>query len=465
MLFTVGEVVRVLGARLLPGSAGRGVEEREISAVASDSRAVSPGSLFVALPGARTDGHLYLDQAFARGAAAALVAREPPVPLPGPCLLVPDTRLGVGQLARYHRLKFSPTVVGITGSVGKTSTKDLTAAVLSVRYRVLKNEGNLNTEVGVPLTLFRLEASHQVAVIEMAMRGRGQIAYLADLARPHLGVITNVGESHLELLGSLEELARAKGELLASLPADGVAVLNGDDARARTLGRDFPGRVILFGLGEDCQVRGSRLRSRPEGGTSFRLNLGGEEIPVTLPVPGRHQVANALAAAAVAWALGLLPEEIRHGLESSALSGMRMEVARWGGVVVVNDAYNASPASTSAALEALAEMPGRRRLAVLGDMRELGERTVPGHREVGALAARLGVDLLVAVGEWSCHLARGAREEGLLPGKIFCCRSAEEAAPLVAGLTREGDVVLVKGSRAVGLEKVVAALRERLERS
>ncbi|MDI7248826.1 MAG: UDP-N-acetylmuramoyl-tripeptide--D-alanyl-D-alanine ligase [Bacillota bacterium] len=460
MLFTVGEACRIVDARLIPAPAGGG-EEAEIRTVTHDSRRVGPGALFVAIPGATTDGHLFVDEAFSRGAAAALVAREPPGPPGGPCLLVPDTVAALGKLALSHRLRFSPVVIGITGSLGKTSTKDMAASVLGRRFRVLKNEGNLNTEVGVPLTLFGLDATHQVALIEMAMRGRGQIAYLAHLARPGMGVITNVSESHLELLGSVEEVARAKGELLEALPADGTAILNGDDARVRAMGERFPGRVVYFGLGEGCQVRAEGVQSLGERGTRFLLHLGEERGEVTLPIPGRHQVPNALAAAAVAWVMGLPLAEVVAGLQDPALSGMRMEVLHLGGFTLLNDAYNASPTSTSAALETLAGIAGRRRLAVLGDMLELGPRTVPGHQEVGRLAARLGLDHLVTVGPLSRHLAAAAREEGMPGERVTCVDSAREAIPVLTGLLQEGDVVLVKGSRGMRLEQVVAALRER----
>ncbi|MDI6893125.1 MAG: UDP-N-acetylmuramoyl-tripeptide--D-alanyl-D-alanine ligase [Bacillota bacterium] len=456
LLFTVAEACHILDARLLfPG------ENAEILAVTHDSRRAGPGFLFVAIPGATTDGHLFLEDVFARGAVAALISREPPRHPGGPCLLVPDTTLALGRLGLAHRLRFAPLVVGITGSLGKTSTKDMAASVLGTRYRVLRNEGNLNTEVGVPLTLLQLDSTHEVALIEMAMRGRGQITYLAGLARPRMGVVTNVSESHLELLGSVEEVARAKAELVAALPPDGTAVLNGDDPRVRAMAEECPGRVVYFGLGEECQVRATGVQSLADRGSRFLLHLDGERAEVLLPVPGRHQVPNALAAAALGWVLDLPAADIVRGLQDPALSGMRMEVLRLGGLTVLNDAYNASPTSTSAALETLVEMPGSRHLAVLGDMLELGSRTVPGHREVGRLVARLGLDHLVTVGPHSRELARAAREEGMPAPRIARVDAAPEAARLVSDLVKEGDVVLVKGSRGMKLEQVVAALRQR----
>ena len=480
MLFTVEEACRVLNARLLfadavsPGTPARGGATgavphpesgaRPILGVTHDSRRVQSGFLFVAIPGATTDGHLFLEDAFARGAAAALVSREPECPPGGPCLLVPDTVLALGRLGLWHRLRFPDlVVVGITGSLGKTSTKDMAASVLGTRYCVLKNEGNLNTEVGVPLTLLQLQPTHEVALIEMAMRGRGQIGYLAQLARPRMGVVTNVSESHLELLGSVDEVARAKAELVAALPPDGTAILNGDDHRVRAMGEGFSGRVVYFGTGGGCQVRATAVQSLADRGTRFTLHLEGETAQVSLPVPGRHQVSNALAAAALGWALGLSAADIARGLEEPSLSGMRMEVLRLGELTVLNDAYNASPASTSAALETLMEMPGARQLAVLGDMLELGPRTVPGHREVGRLVARLGLDHLVTVGVHSRELARAARDEGMPAHRITEVDAAPGAARLVRDLVRPGDVVLVKGSRGMKLEQVVAALRQRGE--
>lgn len=430
---------------------------RLLAGVGCDSRAVQPGDLFVAIPGRRVDGHDFVGQAVARGAAAAMVSRLP-VGLAPALILVEDTVAALGRLAAGWRRRLDPTVVAVTGSVGKTTTKDLTAAVLGRRFPVLRSEGNLNTEVGVPLTLLRLEERHRVAVLEMAMRGEGQIAYLAALARPRVGVLTVVGEAHIELLGSREAIARAKGELLEALPPGGLAVLNADDPWQRRLAARTRARVVWYGLGPGAGVRAADLEERGVAGVSFTL-LAGDEPPVRvrLPWPGRHHVADALAAAAVGVSLGVPAAEAAAALEGARLSGMRWEVTRAGGITVVDDSYNASPASMLAALEALSRAGGRR-VAVLGDMLELGSSAEEGHRRVGRAAAA-ACDLLVAVGDLAAVLAEEAVAAGLPRDRVHRCPTAAEAAELVQTLVEPGDVVLCKGSRAMELDRVAAALR------
>ncbi len=455
-LFTAAEAAAASGGRLVRGTGGE-----EIARVVVDSRAAGPGDLFVAVPGERVDGHAFVGEALARGAVAALVSRLPEAagPPPGALILVDDTVAALGRLAAYHRERFAVEVVGVTGSVGKTTTKELAAAVLGQRYRVLRSPGNYNTEIGLPLALLDLRPGHQVAVLEMGMRGPGQIRYLARLARPRAGILTLIAETHAELLGSVEAVARAKRELVEELPPGGVAVLNADDPRQRPMAAATRARVIWYGLGGGADVTAADLVPRGSG-VRFTLRaprLAAGEAPVDLPLPGRHHVADALAAAAVGLAFGLGLEEIARGLASASLPEMRSRIVEAGSLKLIDDTYNASPASVKAALETLAQVAPGRRVAVLGDMLELGDYSLEGHREVGRAAAQ--VDLLVTVGTRARHARDAAVEAGLPPERALHCADRDEALERLKGLLRPGDTVLVKGSRAMRMEEIVSGLQ------
>jgi UDP-N-acetylmuramoyl-tripeptide--D-alanyl-D-alanine ligase len=417
--------------------------------------------LFIPLVGERFDGHRFLAGALAAGAAGALVAVPAGQPVAarlaevglaqaGAFLVaVPDTLAALQRLAAYYRRRFTLPVVGVTGSVGKTSTKDLIAAVLRTRWRTVATRGNYNNEIGLPLTVFTLEAGTQAACFELGMRGFGQIRELAAIVQPTVGVVTNVGETHLELLGSRENIARAKAELVEALPVDGVAVLNADDPRVAAMAARTRARVVRYGLlppGELPEARG------------FTAVTGGQRFSVDLAVPGVHNVANALAAAAVGLALGLDPAAVAQGLAQARLTEMRLQPERGlGGYLVINDAYNASPASVRAALATLLESrTGGEAVAVLGDMLELGEGSAEAHRQVGAHAAALGVDRLLGVGPLSEHTVAGARAAGLR--RAESCRTTAEAALVLAETLRPEDVVLVKGSRGMHMEEIVRQL-------
>jgi len=475
-IFSVAEAARVVGGQLAGAD-----PDAPITGVSVDSRRVSPGDLFVAIRGQRHDGHDFLEDAAQAGAVAALVSKMPDGS-PGLALIrVPDSVAAMGTLAAHHRRRFEVTVVGITGSVGKTSVKELTAAVLGERLRVLSTPGNMNTEIGVPLTLFGLNATHEVAVLEMGMRGEGQIAYLAGLAQPRVGVITGVGESHLELLGSLEAVARAKGELLRALPEDGVAVVNADNPWSRRLGEAHPGPVVTYGRAAGATVTVTDYVSRGEAGTSWKLVVrpqgwpgrplgqartwppGPAEQEVRLPLAGRHQADNALAAAAIGLLFGLDLAAVARGLAGAAPAGMRLELRRAGGLLVLDDTYNSSPASALAALETLQELAGAgRALAVLGDMLELGDYTREGHLRVGQACA--GLAALITVGRAARDIAEGARRAGLPAERLRCCDDTGEALGAVLDMVREGDIVLFKASRGMRLECLVSAVLEALER-
>ncbi len=425
------------------------------SRVVIDSRQAQGGDLFFALRGQHHDGHDFLAEAVGRGAAGVVIARPPPaMPQRVAVFQVSDTLMALQRLAAHWRTRHRARVVGVTGSVGKTTTKELIAAVLGQRHPTLKSEGNLNTEIGVPLALLELKGQHHWAVMEMAMHARGDIALLCGIAKPDIGVITNIGPVHLERLGSLEAIVAAKAELVEALPPDGLAVLNGYDPRTSELARRTRAPVLLYGSSAQCQVRASDIASHGLQGISFRLNWGESSLPVRASLPGRHHVYPALAAAAVALAEGFAPIEVADAL-AQAQPSLRLRVlAGPRGSTILDDSYNASPASVLAALDLLSEMPGQR-LALLGDMLELGSAEEESHRQVGKRAAQV-CHALFLTGERAPLIAEGAQAAGLTSVTRF--PSKEEAA--AALLTRLGpnDYLLVKASRALALETVVSAL-------
>ena len=455
--FTADDLVRLTGGRLLVRS------DRPIRGASVDSRLVVAGEVFVALPGERTDGHAFLTEAIARGAAALIVTR----PAPDPTTLgdvtvirVADPIAALGALAAGWRRRFAPLVVGVTGSIAKTSTKEAVAAVLSTRFRTLRNEGNQNNEIGLPLTLMQLGPEHQAAVLEMGMYVGGDIADLARMARPSIGVVTAVQPVHLSRIGSLDAIEAAKGELLEALPPDGTAILNADDPIVRGMGRRSTARSVSYGFADDADVHAEAVTSAGSEGMRFTLRAEGMRRLVTIPTLGRLSVHNALAAAAVGRAAGLSFDEIEAGLEAGWSAPHRVQLVRLGAVTLIDDAYNASPRSMVAALELLAGLPGRRG-AVLGEMLELGDASAEGHRLVGEAAARI-VDWLLVVGAGASGIAEGAQAAGMDPSSITRVRDADEAVESLPPRIRDGDVVLIKASRGIALERVVDGLRREL---
>ena len=451
------ELVRLGGGRLLARS------ERPIRGGAVDSRAVEPGQLFVALPGERTDGHRFVSDAVARGAAAVLVTR-PPDDLAAlgdvTVVRVADALAALHAIAAGWRARFDPLVVGVTGSIAKTSAKEAIATVLATRFLTLKNEGNQNNEVGLPLTVLKLGPEHEAAVFEMGMYVGGEIADLARIGRPSIGVVTAVQAVHLSRIGSLRAIERAKGELLEALPPGGTAVLNADDPIVRDMYVRTVARSVTYGFADDADVRAVEVESAGLAGMRFTLVAAGERHPVTIPTLGRLAVHNALAGAAVGIAAGLDLDTIAEGLARGWSAPHRGQLVRAGGVTIVDDSYNASPGSVVAALDLLAGLPGRR-VAVLGEMLELGDTHVAGHLEVGEAAAGV-VDLLVVVGDEALAIADGARDAGLAPSKVLHARDRETALDILRPRLREGDVVLVKASRGIALDLLVDDLRSEL---
>ncbi|MBO8126019.1 MAG: UDP-N-acetylmuramoyl-tripeptide--D-alanyl-D-alanine ligase [Firmicutes bacterium] len=440
--------------------------EVTVTGVAIDSRQVQPGDLFVPIKGQRVDGHYFLGDAAKQGAVASFWEEELPTESPVPLLKVDSTLKALQTLGSWRRIESRAQVVAVTGSVGKTSTKDLIVAVLRAKHVVLASKGNLNTEIGLPLNMIQIEPETEYAVLEMGMRGPGQIAHLAEMAQPNIGVITNIGESHIELLGSKEAIAQAKGELLTALPADGWAVLNGDDPYVVGQAWRSQARVVYYGLGNgdvDYLVSAENLSQLPDGRIKFDLVVAGKKTRLTLPVPGKHNVINGLAAAAVAHCVGMSIDEITAGLAQAKLTGMRCEVLQTPkGSTVINDAYNACYQSMAAGLDLLASMkrPDRRGVAVLGDMLELGPVSTEMHRRVGEYAAKSGVDLLITVGLKSREIARGALAAGLPERSVLSFETTSQAQQEVPALVSNNDVVLVKGSRGMKLEEIVHALME-----
>jgi UDP-N-acetylmuramoyl-tripeptide--D-alanyl-D-alanine ligase len=445
------------GTLLLP-------EERNVqfTSVAIDSRRVLPGALFVALHGETYDGHDFLDEAFARGAAGALVHRDTSSARACGLIRVTDTLKALGDLAAWHRARFDVKIVAITGSNGKTTTKEMIASTCAAaawqtpRNRVLKNEGNLNNLIGLPLTLLRLVGEEAVGVLEMGMNRPGEIARLTEIARPDFGVVLNVGRAHLQGVGGIAGVAAAKGELFAGLAAGATIAVNADDPWVCKIAAPFTGRKVYYGQG--AEIRAENIADFGVDGVGFDLVIGNQRAKVRLRLVGRHNVSNALATAAVAHAMGLSLDVIMAGLRDVVGVPMRMQVERSAnGVVIINDSYNANPSSVDVALEAVRRFSGRR-VVVLGEMRELGDEGRRAHREIGERVATLDVDLLVTLGELGEAIAEGARSAGMPESAIRVCRSHQDAALNVTGYWRPGDVVLVKGSRALKMEEVVRLL-------
>jgi len=452
--------------------------QQVITDVVIDSRMAIPGALFVALPGERTDGHNYVSAAFSKGAVAALIEREVPdfytldlrepvtydmaadfkVPV---CLRVIDSLAALQAAAKFWRARLTLRVVGITGSVGKTTTKEIIAAVLGTRYRTLKSEGNFNNEIGLPLTLLKLSEAHERAVLEMGFYQIGEIAFLCSLARPHLGVVNNVYAVHLERAGSIEAIAQGKGELVEALPPapEGIAVLNMDEPLVMGMRSRTQARVITYGVDPGAEVWASDVVGLGLDGIRFRLHYGRETLHVRFPMLGRHSVHTALRAVAVGLAEGLTWQEIIEGLQGmEARSQLRLyAVTGPGGSLILDDTYNASPESVIAGLNLLSEMEARRRVAVLGDMLELGEQEEAGHRMVGRRAADM-VGLLITIGQKARLIADEAFLSGLSAKRIVRLNDQESVQQYLKENLREGDVVLVKGSHGMRLDRMVSAL-------
>lgn len=460
-LLTLSQLLAATGSYLVGDD-----KEIVLSGVVYDSRQVTPGSLFVALPGENTDGHLYIPQALERGAAALLVSRQwfaaqvVASGLPCPCVVVPDTLVALQAVASWWRSKLPGLqVTGITGSVGKTSTKELTGTVLSQRYRTFTSPKSFNNEISLMPLLLELQPEHEQAVLEMGCGwGFGELTRLCRVAQPRHGVILNVSHSHLARMGSLENIARAKAELIEQLPPEGWAILNGDDRLVSGLKSFSPARPFFFGTTPDCNLWASQLESFGLNGIAFTLHHEGLSRRVHLPLPGRHNVYTALAASAVGLLSGLSWDEIAAGLQDRTAQVRLITRPGPSGSTILDDCYNASAVSTLAALDLLADtFTAGRKLAFLGDMLELGEFSETAHRQVGQRAAEV-VDSLVVYGKMARITGEEARRNGLNEQQVYFAPGKPEAAHWLERNLQNGDVLLVKASRAVALETVIQQL-------
>jgi UDP-N-acetylmuramoyl-tripeptide--D-alanyl-D-alanine ligase len=450
------------------GKVARQGETKLFGEVVTDSNKVKKGSVFVALKGERHDGHRFVADALARGASCVIVHRRitGSIPDSGTVIKVRDTLRALGDLARYRRRQLGPKVLAITGSNGKTTTKEMIAAILEhasidgerLRGKVLKTEGNFNNLIGLPLTLLRLRRRDKIAVLELGTNRPGEIQRLAEIAEPDCGIITSVAAAHLEGLNSLAGVAREKGALYRKIRAGGAIAVNLDDARVKKLGARFRGKKITYG--KDGWVRARSARMRGSRGMAFTLQAGRQRANVRLNYLGRHNVSNALGAAALTLAAGARLGDIRRGLESARPFAMRMQILQWRGIGVINDAYNANPASMNAALRTLAEIDGGgRRIAVLGDMFELGRHSAKEHAAVGATAGAAGIDALYLLGAQAKAVRRGALKAGMNAERIVIGKDHGDLAAKLGAQARRGDWLLFKGSRGMKMERVLEALR------
>jgi len=473
-LFTIEELLLATGGHLLSGS-----KSGRPSRLSIDSRTAKPGEFFVAIQGHRFDGHLFVPEALKKGVTGVLVRGDFKASLPrqrqrpAPIMIGVDDPIRAFQdLAGFHRRRFDIPVIAISGSNGKTTTTQMIGNILRQEFHLLQTKGNLNNHIGVPLTLLRLTRRHQLTVLEMGINQFGELTRLCSIARPTVGVLTNIGRTHLAGLKQLDGVARAKGELVASLPTNGSAILNADDGYFPFLSSLAKGPVLSFGFAPHADVHITRLRSQRSHAWTFTLRRPGYHRPVAvqLPAHGLHNVANAAAASAASFVMGVKSASIRNGLAQFRPMAMRTEIVQWNRVKILNDAYNANPTSMQVALETLSQMSGtRRRIAVLGDMLELGRMAKAAHEEIGVLVANLGIDDLIVCGALGTHTATGAIKAGMCRDHVVVTHDDPDTGyPTLLDCLVErlapGDSVLVKGSRAMQMERIVDGWKQRFPR-
>ncbi len=455
---TVGELAALCGGKLL-----RGDPKWEVPGISTDSRTIQKGELFLALKGDRFDGHDFAEAALGRGAVGVVGERRRLTDLAqqanrhASLIEVGDTLAALHMLAQGYRSKFRAPLVAVTGSCGKTTTKDMLAGILGRTRKTVKTEGNLNNLIGAPLMLFRIDSTTEAAVIEIASNAPGEIARLARILRPTAGIITNVGPVHLEGLATVEGVFKEKASLIPHISADGFLVVNGEDIPVERVRPMFGGKVITFGLKESADFHPTDIRQDVKTGTEFLMN--GKE-PLRISTVGTHNVLNALAAVAAATVLGVDGDSIRQGLEGFAPGKMRMEVREHRGATIVNDAYNANPRAMRESISTVMAMPAKRRILALGDMLELGEHAREEHRSLGRFVGRSGADLLYVRGDFSSEVRDGAVEGGMQSERVYCCADAAEIATSLKYILGPDDLLLVKGSRGMRMEQVVQLLLE-----
>jgi UDP-N-acetylmuramoyl-tripeptide--D-alanyl-D-alanine ligase len=465
MRWTIAQVAGAVGSRPGPGLD----PVARVAGVSIDSRTIRARELFVAIHGPRHDGHDHVSAALERGALAAIVAESQfgryPDAVGRRCIAVADTFRALKQFARAVREAWGGKIAGVTGSVGKTTTKEILAALLGSRFRVLKSEGNFNNEYGLPLTLFHLDEAHQAAVLEMGMSRPGELSRLAEIARPDVGVVTRVAPAHLEFFSSVDEIALAKRELIEALNGPGsVAVLNADDLRVAAFAAHAPGRVLTYGITNAADFRAEAIEDRGALGSAFTLAQGGKRVRLEVALPGRHVISNTLGALAAAGVWEITADDVQDVLRSLRAPAMRGELLQLtNGAAVINDSYNSSPAALHAMIEVLAATPDyRRRILAVGEMRELGPTSAQLHREAGAFAAKTGkIDWVIGVEGDAAQIVEGAVAAGIPNTHTKFFSSSEEAASFLPAFVRPGDLLLVKGSRGVKMERLVESLQSR----
>ena len=464
MTFILEEVLKATGGRLLQGK-----EKTSFRGISTDSRTVAEGELFIALKGERFDGHQFAIEALKKGAGGVIIEADKVRDIrwngyrPSAVIAVKDALHALGDIAQERRRRFGTPVVALTGSNGKTTTKEMISVCLETAFPVLKTKGNLNNLVGLPLTLLNLTEQERIVVLEMGMNVPGEIRRLTEIAEPDVGLITNIEGVHLEGMGSLERVREEKGELFRRMRQDGTILVNQDDPRVIDLASEFHGQKITFGIDHPAEVMAKEIRLQEVGGTSFTLMMEGVTMEITLPFLGGHFVPNALSAIAAASLFGIELEKVKEALEHLSPSPMRMEVLRpQEGVTLINDAYNANPRSMELALEILSQMKGKGRgIAVLGDMLELGEYSVEAHQLIGKRIGELSIDFLLALGEEAPVLVESAMRHGLDSERARIVESHTETISILKKMARDGDWILVKGSRRMGMEKIAEGLMER----
>ncbi len=460
---TAGEIVAPIKGTLISGR-----EDMVLTGISTDSRGILPGQLFLALRGDRYDGHDFVDKAVDKGASCVIAEKGcfKAGTIIGPAVIeIKDGLKALGDLAAWWRQQHDVRVAAITGSVGKTTTKEMTAGILELGARTLKNMGNFNNLIGLPLTILRLQQEDRNAVLEMGMNQPGEIDRLTEIAEPDIGLITNVARVHLEGLSDIAGVAKAKMELMERISPEGLMILNGDDKELMRAASRFNREVVTYGLGSDNEIRAARIRQLGNEGLSFELHYHGDSHPIRLRVPGKPNLLSALAASAIAICMDEPISRISTGLNSfKGIRGRFMLTPLPGDIILVDDTYNSNPASLKAAVDSVKDLAeGKRRLIVgLGEMMELGDETVLSHREAGGMIADLGVSYFLAIGEHARDMVTGALDNGLPPEKVMIVGSQDEMCRKIRDVIREGDLIFLKGSRMMGLEKVSEGLKEEM---